>query len=156
MVDEVDEKPPLTKEERRQRQKKLEQARRRQQSENVPAVPAPAGTEVGTEPGEAPAKRRGRPKRRLITASDLQGLKCFEKLAPLLERLHDVGCERDQAGNREFHIGSDCAPIRFARLKLQQNRPWLAANQPAKVRFKAHQLIFSAAVAFVSLSLERR
>jgi hypothetical protein len=99
MVDEVDEKPPLTKEERRQRQKKLEQARRRQQSENVPAVPAPAGTEVGTEPGEAPAKRRGRPKRRPITASDLQGLKCFEKLAPLLERLHDVGCERDQAGN---------------------------------------------------------
>jgi len=114
MVDEVDEKPPLTKEERRQRQKKLEQARRRQQSENVSAVPAPAGTEVGTEPGEAPAKRRGRPKRRPITASDLQGLKCFENLAPLLERLHDVGCERDQAGNREFHYDELCLLLLLA------------------------------------------
>jgi hypothetical protein len=114
MLDEVGEKPPRTKEERRKRQKKLEQARRRRQTENAPAAPAPAETEVGTEPGEPPAKRRGRPKRRPITASDLQGLKCFENLAPLLERLHDVGCERDQAGNREFHYDELCLLLLLA------------------------------------------
>ncbi len=38
----------------------------------------------------------------------MTGLKYFEKLAPLLERLHGVGCERDQAGNRELHYDEFC------------------------------------------------
>ena len=44
--------------------------------------------------------RRGCPKRPDVTAADtdVTGLKYFEQLAPLLERLHDVGCARDQAG----------------------------------------------------------
>jgi hypothetical protein len=110
----VDERQPLTKEERRQRQKKLEQARRRRQTEDAAVLPAAPGAEVGAEQDEPPAKPRGRGKRREITASDLQGLKYFEKLAPLLERLHDVGCERDQAGNREFHYDDLCLLLLLA------------------------------------------
>jgi len=33
---------------------------------------------------------------------DVRGLKHFKRLLPLLERLHDVGCERDAAGNRRL------------------------------------------------------
>jgi Transposase DDE domain len=33
---------------------------------------------------------------------DVQGLKYFLRLLPLLERLKDVGCERDTAGNRKL------------------------------------------------------
>ena len=54
------------------------------------------------------APRRGRPPRPDVTAADVTGLKYFEKLAPLLERLHDVGCERDKAGNRELHYDELC------------------------------------------------
>jgi hypothetical protein len=34
------------------------------------------------------------------------GLKYFDKLAPLLARLHEVGCERDKAGNRKLYYSS--------------------------------------------------
>ena len=40
-----------------------------------------------------------------IQEQDITGLKYFDRLAPLLERLRDVGCERDRAGNRELHYG---------------------------------------------------
>jgi hypothetical protein len=33
---------------------------------------------------------------------DVQGLKHFHRLLPLLDRLHKVGCERDSAGNRKL------------------------------------------------------
>src|SRR5476651_309645 len=46
-----------------------------------------------------PADKTGAP----ICEKDITGLKYFDKLKPLLERLHDVGCERDRAGNRELH-----------------------------------------------------
>ena len=39
---------------------------------------------------------------------DVTGLKYFDKLAPLLARLHDVGCERDKAGNRKLHFDQYC------------------------------------------------
>jgi hypothetical protein len=39
-----------------------------------------------------------------ITEADVVGLKYFDRLAPLLGRLRDVGCERDRAGNRELHF----------------------------------------------------
>jgi hypothetical protein len=42
-------------------------------------------------------------RRAKVRESDIQGLKYFGKLVPLLERLHEVGCERDRAGNRELH-----------------------------------------------------
>jgi len=107
----VDEMEPLTKEERRQRQKRLERARRQarhqvgRESPTVESVAA-AGAAAGAEP--SPAKGPGRPKRPDITNADISGLKYFEKLKPLLERLHEVGCERDKAGNRELHYDELC------------------------------------------------
>lgn len=38
-----------------------------------------------------------------IREKDLQGFKYFEKLLPLLDRLHDHQTERDKAGNRVLH-----------------------------------------------------
>lgn len=43
-----------------------------------------------------------------IKESDITGLKYFAKLAPLLERLHDAGCERDRANNRTLHYDQYC------------------------------------------------
>lgn len=39
---------------------------------------------------------------------DIQGLKYLKTLQPLLERLHDVGCKRDKAGNRKLHYDQYC------------------------------------------------
>ena len=38
-----------------------------------------------------------------VTPQDIQGLKQLSKVALLLRHLHEVGCERDTAGNRELH-----------------------------------------------------
>jgi hypothetical protein len=43
-------------------------------------------------------------KREEVDEKDIQGLKYFDQLLPLLERLHEVGCERDKAGNRDLHF----------------------------------------------------
>lgn len=43
-----------------------------------------------------------------ITDKDITGLKYFAKLGGLLEQLHDVGCERDRAGNRSLHMDEYC------------------------------------------------
>ncbi len=47
-------------------------------------------------------------KRQDVREKDVTGLKYFDKLVPLLERLHDVGCERDTAGNRTLHYDQYC------------------------------------------------
>jgi hypothetical protein len=49
-----------------------------------------------------------RKERDKIQEQDITGLKYFDRLAPLLERLRDVGCERDRAGNRELHYDQYC------------------------------------------------
>jgi hypothetical protein len=46
-----------------------------------------------------------------VTAKDLQGLKYFKVLKPLLERLHSVGTERDQAGNRQLFFDQYAALV---------------------------------------------
>jgi len=46
--------------------------------------------------------------KRKIRGQDITGLKYFEQLAPLLERLHDDGCDRDRAGNRHLHYDQYC------------------------------------------------
>jgi Transposase DDE domain len=46
-----------------------------------------------------------------VTAKDLQGLKYFQVLNPLLERLHTVGTERDQAGNRQLFFDQYAALV---------------------------------------------
>ena len=40
---------------------------------------------------------------------DIVGLKYFNRLMPLLERLHPVGTQRDRAGNRELFFDQYCA-----------------------------------------------
>jgi len=98
----VDEIPPLAKEERWQRQ------RRRRKVGDRPWPPVAENADVASAPSNSPAQRRGRSQRREVTAADITGLKYFERLAPLLERLHAVGCERDTAGNRELHYDELC------------------------------------------------
>jgi len=50
-------------------------------------------------------------KREKITERDVQGLKYFRRLLPLFERLHEVGCQRDKAGNRQLHMDQYCALV---------------------------------------------
>lgn len=52
-----------------------------------------------------------RKKREKIRESEVSGMKYFDKLAPLLERLHDDGCERGKAGNRTLHFDQYCLLI---------------------------------------------
>jgi hypothetical protein len=47
-------------------------------------------------------------KRRKLQEPDITGLKYFDRLAPLLERLHHDGCQRDRAGNRRLHYDKYC------------------------------------------------
>jgi hypothetical protein len=46
-----------------------------------------------------------------LREEDVQGLKKINKLGPLLERLRDVGCQRDKAGNRQLFMDQDCALV---------------------------------------------
>jgi Transposase DDE domain len=50
-------------------------------------------------------------RREKVTERQVTGLKYFDKLAPLLERLHDDACARDRAGNRELHYDQYCLLI---------------------------------------------
>jgi IS4 transposase len=48
---------------------------------------------------------------RKLRNQDIQGLKYFRKLRPLLARLHEVGTKRDVAGNRDLHMDQYCTLI---------------------------------------------
>lgn len=50
-------------------------------------------------------------KRAEITEREVTGLKYFRHLLPLFDRLHEVGCERDKAGNRQLHMDQYCALV---------------------------------------------
>jgi len=56
---------------------------------------------------EQPDRKRKASKQK-IQESDITGLKYFDQLAPLLQRLHDDGCQRDRAGNRKLHYDHYC------------------------------------------------
>jgi hypothetical protein len=47
-------------------------------------------------------------KREKVRDEDVTGLKYFDKLQPLLKRLHEVGCQRDKVGNRKLHMDEYC------------------------------------------------
>jgi hypothetical protein len=47
-------------------------------------------------------------RRKDVREEDVTGLKYFDKLVPLLSRLHEVGCQRDKAGNRKLHCDQYC------------------------------------------------
>ena len=57
-----------------------------------------------TRSEEAVKRGHNRRKQEKIQEKDITGLKYFDKLNPLLERLHEEGCERDTAGNRQLHF----------------------------------------------------
>lgn len=46
--------------------------------------------------------------REKVREKDIVGLKYFDRLGPLLARLHDDGCARDKPGNRELHYDEYC------------------------------------------------
>jgi hypothetical protein len=46
-----------------------------------------------------------------IEEGQLQGFKYFERLFPLLRRLHDAGTQRDRAGNRTLHYDEYCTLV---------------------------------------------
>ena len=50
----------------------------------------------------------GAKKRENIRDEDITGLKYFDKLLPLFKPLHEVGCGRDKAGNRQLHFDQYC------------------------------------------------
>src|SRR3954452_9630948 len=50
------------------------------------------------------AKNKTKP----LKPRDIQGLKYIERLLPLLDELHEVGCQRDKAGNRQLHYDQYC------------------------------------------------
>lgn len=52
--------------------------------------------------------RRSKPK---PAAKDVQGLKYLKVLQPLLQSLHEVGTQRDTAGNRQLHMDHYCMLI---------------------------------------------
>ena len=43
-------------------------------------------------------------RRHKIKERQVRGFKYFKAIAPLLESLRDIGCERDRAGNRLLHM----------------------------------------------------
>src|ERR1700728_2347380 len=51
-----------------------------------------------------------------VPGPKLQGLKYLDELLLLFDRLHDVGCQRDKAGNRKLHFDHYCALILLSLL----------------------------------------
>lgn len=85
---------------RSQRELQRNAARRKGRERNSDSDPA------SEESADSPPDNK-----RKLKESDISGLKYFDKLAPLLERLHDDACERDKAGNRELHFDQYCLLI---------------------------------------------
>ena len=48
---------------------------------------------------------------KLLKPRDIQGLKYLDRLMPLLDQLHEVGCQRDKAGNRCLHYDQYCVLV---------------------------------------------
>jgi hypothetical protein len=67
---------------------------------------------------------------------DLTGFKYFDRLVPMLDRLHDVGCARDIAGNRALHFDQYCLLVLLAMFNpvLRSLRALQQASQLQKVQ----------------------
>ena len=57
---------------------------------------------------EQSTQQRRKRRKRKIQEKDITGLKYFDKLKPLVERLHEDGCERDKARKRTLHYDHYC------------------------------------------------
>jgi hypothetical protein len=77
-------------------------------------------------------------KREDVREEDVTGLKYFDKLAPLLPRLHDVGCQRDKAGNRTLHFDHYCLLVLLSLFNpvVRSLRAIQQASQLRKVQRK--------------------
>mgnify|MGYP003561745834 FL=1 len=59
-------------------------------------------------PADAPADTPAVAPSQQLREKDIVGLKYFDMLMPLLERLHKDGCQRDKAKQRELHYDQYC------------------------------------------------
>ena len=77
-------------------------------------------------------------KRKSIRSRDVQGLKYLELLLPLFEDLHQVGCQRDKAGNRRLHYDQYCLLVLLFLFNpvLRSLRSLQQATQLKKVQQK--------------------
>src|SRR5215467_1596274 len=73
-----------------------------------------------------------------VPGRNLQGLKYLDKLLPLFDRLHEIGCQRDRAGNRELDFDHYCALILLSLLNpvLRSLRALQQASLLEQVRRK--------------------
>ncbi len=69
-----------------------------------------------------------------ICDKNITGLKYFEKLLPLFERLHEVGCGRDTAGNRDLHFDEYCCLVMVMVMVLSASAPLCAAPKDLQSR----------------------
>ncbi len=54
------------------------------------------------------SSRKARKRKKRIESRDVTGLKYLDRLVPLLERWHEVGTQRDKAGNRQLFMDQYC------------------------------------------------
>ena len=78
-------------------------------------------------------------KREKVRDEDVTGLKYFDKLQPLLKRLHEVGCGRDKAGNRKLHMDEYCLLV-LLMLFNPIVRSLRAIQQATELRKVQHKL----------------
>lgn len=73
-----------------------------------------------------------------LREEDVQGLKYFNMLGPLLKRLRDVGCQRDRAGNRQLFMDQYCALVLLFLFNpcVRSLRALQQASELAKVQKK--------------------
>ena len=75
-------------------------------------------------------------RREPVRSRDVQGLKYLDKLLPLLDDLHEVGCQRDKAGNRKLHYDQYCLLVLLCLFSpvLRSLRALQQASQLRKVQ----------------------
>ena len=80
-------------------------------------------------------------KRDDIRDEDITGLKFFDKLLPLFEPLHKIGCQRDKAGNRQLHYDEYCSLLLLFLFMLLKVAVWkvIFYNKPV---FSTSKLFF--------------
>ena len=91
-----------------------------------------------------------RKKKPELQERDVGGMKHLQKLLPLLDRLHDVGCERDRAGNRKLHFDQYCLLVLLSLINPVINS--LRGIQQASELQKVQRLLGCSRASLGSLS----
>lgn len=95
----MDEKGNFTKKERRPHGRRLEQVQQRESQSSADAL---SPTDLLDDHEQTLEKRSE------VSETDIQGLKYFGMLRPLLVKLQDEATDRDKAGNRTLHYDQYC------------------------------------------------